>query len=910
MFSTDQRSRIHPHSPSVPSREDATRRPLATRGTSRASAATMLSRDDGGAFARATPSSLADGDTFWNRVHLAVARVRPLPETRDGGPDAGDVIVMRALEDGRARAARDGSGRAIRANRAPAATTAASAESAYVFSSARGDDEEAEEEEEALTERDASTHVVVLRFGKYYGFRSHAAGGKLLQARRSARREPCFYSFNFGVCEQWELVAIDHAAVEGDGRAMRFRNRRFERVELDVAVTRVPEEFVPRYALDDMSLYDDEIAYVEYGSASDAPPAPVSPERVVKSAPLAAPPSPIATEKKPMEKKPAETPLAKKPTKTRERPKPPSRAKPAESAPGLVSTTILEKWTRIFKEEVSVRQGVERELLGLREELKTMETSWMNSVQAVQLEFESINLQTMETMKKTMHEHAQARAREVQLITVMKALDGRRRQSTRALRDELFRRWKMATEKSRRARVAIVRFILRADKRHLGATFDSWRRYLEHAKRMRRKGTMIRRRSDGHLKRWAFDRWVERAEQTKKVHRIAARAHRRGLADKSREMKQKVLLAWYMNMKENRKIARIHRHAMRRGNAEMRHRVLLKAFSTWKRSTLEMRSFAQRLVRTFSRWNNRTVAAAFLKWREETRDSVHLRKTYSAVVLSWNKDQHKTLTRLYFAAWKVTARLARAHRFKAHAVVRRQLIVMRNQSHKTFRLAFDAWRARAEHSSFRRGVATQATLRLRNLELFKVFNGWRHRARALRTQRKNVGAVVSKLRHRALLRAWNGWKSRTHERSQTLAVSVLATYRMQSRNRMRRAFGMWRTHWRRSALVQVKQRASVRFATLNHFFSRWVRLMEMKADMQRMVVRKRVTHNLFLDWYWDTFGEEFTRLIQYGSTSSPNGNGKREVVVVDDPDVELFHTPLHTPDKTFWSPPKPRRIML
>ena len=98
---------------------------------------------------------------------------------------------MRDLENGRARGARDGRGRAIRANRAPAETTAARAETAFVFSSTRdAEDEESEDEEseDALTEADASTHLVVLRFGKYYGFRSHAAGGKLLQARRSARR--------------------------------------------------------------------------------------------------------------------------------------------------------------------------------------------------------------------------------------------------------------------------------------------------------------------------------------------------------------------------------------------------------------------------------------------------------------------------------------------------------------------------------------------------------------------------------------------------------------------------------------------------------------------------------------------------------------------------------------------------
>ena len=157
-----------------------------------------------------------------------------------------------------------------------------------------------------MTEADASTHLVVLRFGKYYGFRALAGDENYCSSRYrriSARRAPSdFYSFNFGVCEQWELVAIDHAPVPCGGRAMR-RNRRFERVELDVAVALRDADCAPPgfFRVQHGRLYDDDIAYVEYGSANDAPPEVVSPERVVKSAPLAAPPSPVAMEAK-MEK--------------------------------------------------------------------------------------------------------------------------------------------------------------------------------------------------------------------------------------------------------------------------------------------------------------------------------------------------------------------------------------------------------------------------------------------------------------------------------------------------------------------------------------------------------------------------------------------------------------------------------
>ena len=198
----------------------------------------MVARDDD-AFARATPSS-PFGDTVHNIASIQPSRVRGAGDERWWSRRWERYLRERSGERARARRAR-WARRAIRANRAPAETTTARAETAFVFSSTRdAEDEESEDEEseDALTEADASTHLVVLRFGKYYGFRSQQVE-KLLQAPEALRRAPCFYSFNFGVCEQWELVAIDHAPVPCGGRAMRFRNRRFERVELDVAVARV-----------------------------------------------------------------------------------------------------------------------------------------------------------------------------------------------------------------------------------------------------------------------------------------------------------------------------------------------------------------------------------------------------------------------------------------------------------------------------------------------------------------------------------------------------------------------------------------------------------------------------------------------------------------------------------------------
>lgn len=41
--------------------------------------------------------------------------------------------------------------------------------------------------------------------GGYLGLRSRAAGGRLLQMRRTGRHRLAFYSPLFGYCEQWEV---------------------------------------------------------------------------------------------------------------------------------------------------------------------------------------------------------------------------------------------------------------------------------------------------------------------------------------------------------------------------------------------------------------------------------------------------------------------------------------------------------------------------------------------------------------------------------------------------------------------------------------------------------------------------------------------------------------------------------
>lgn len=93
---------------------------------------------------------------------------------------------------------------------------------------------------------DPATHLVVIKQGRFLGFRSNAAGGKLLQVRKRGASKLCFFNFNFGINEQWETDDEPHG--EGWSTAiMRLRNRRLPSFVLTVEVMRIPSSLRPQY---------------------------------------------------------------------------------------------------------------------------------------------------------------------------------------------------------------------------------------------------------------------------------------------------------------------------------------------------------------------------------------------------------------------------------------------------------------------------------------------------------------------------------------------------------------------------------------------------------------------------------------------------------------------------------------
>ena len=82
---------------------------------------------------------------------------------------------------------------------------------------------------------------MVVRQGRFLGFRSELCGGKMLQARHRARGRLCFYNLNHGINEQWET----HDELPGEdwrSCAVRLKTEGSRRASSPVEVMRVPAD--------------------------------------------------------------------------------------------------------------------------------------------------------------------------------------------------------------------------------------------------------------------------------------------------------------------------------------------------------------------------------------------------------------------------------------------------------------------------------------------------------------------------------------------------------------------------------------------------------------------------------------------------------------------------------------------
>ena len=699
-------------------------------------------------------------------------------EYEDEGPRAGDVVAFFAPPSGgrgelRAYSARGERGEIMRGNVRPVIRDAKDvAEFLPCSSSMKVQGEDAATR---LGVEDASTQLEVLRYKKYFGFRSHAAGGKLLQARRRLDSKLCFFNFNFGVCEQWALVDVENARF---GRVMTFRNRRLEAVTIRVIVQSISRKLLPMYALETVDNYEDELEHIERVTST--------PRRQSLRGRLAPPPG--------------ESPPPVAPSTSS-----------AASIYDVLSTHRVSEWTDKLSAEIEVRRGVENELGALRDDLKAVYEGTMIEVQSMRGTLDDFKAKTAVRIDA----QGKASIRAIQNKAVQRISTS----SARLHRNFSFRHWKAYTQQARMERMAVVRFMIRKDGRQINLVFSAWKVLAQYLAGIRRKDAYARARNNKrHLSRY-FSIWKEIILRDKLACRIAKRAHILGVAEKRRELKLKVVCAWRVLAKQNH-------HAMvlkHRVVGRMRQQLVAKAFNSWRQNARIKHLHELALSRYFSKTDRRIVYEYFHKWLNTINNT-------------------KVLTR----------RLLRV---------------------------FNIWDNRTAYAAL---------------------SAWKDATRARRSQKVKLGHIVSRMRNVKIRGAWDKWIQVTAEGKRVIFHDDTVKNILQKLI-ARRLLVQWRMLTRKEIEADNNRIVRHRFIVLNRAFLRWKCALQMKEDMKRMVTAKRVTNNLFLDWHWSVFGEEFTALL-----------ATRGVSVIDastDSPSKYYSPEESTSSKLLWSPPKPRRLL-
>ena len=326
--------------------------------------------------------------------------------------------------------------------------------------------------EDAASVADPATHLVVVRQGKFLGFRSASApcDGKLLQARHRGRGRLCFYNRNHGVNEQWE-TSDEPPETGWTAATLRLRNRRLPSCVLRVTVTRVPPEMItgtpphtsrPSPAttktrraahgfgrrspttktIDDDESRDALARDADRGSDSDS------------DSDLSRVPKPVARKVAFHEDEIGRAAAAAAAAEVQRTPYVPTPSGGESAAAGeeqthalrSMSGVLIKEWSAFVLKEVRARKEVEQQMLELREEMRAMLEGFRGEVRATRQEwigdasFYGANV-------RDAREAAAAQRRKV--ARMARATFSRRRTC------DAFATWRVAAFQKRRRRVAM-----------------------------------------------------------------------------------------------------------------------------------------------------------------------------------------------------------------------------------------------------------------------------------------------------------------------------------------------------------------------------------------------------------------------------------------------------------------------
>ena len=739
--------------------------------------------------------------------------------------------------------------------------------------------------EDAASVADPATHLVVVRQGKFLGFRSASApcDGKLLQARHRGRGRLCFYNRNHGVNEQWE-TSDEPSETGWTAATLRLRNRRLPSCVLRVTVTRVPPEMItgtpphtsrPSPAttktrraahgfgrrspttktIDDDESRDALARDADRGSDSDS------------DSDLSRVPKPVARKVAFHEDEIGRAAAAAAAAEVQRTPYVPTPSGGESAAAGeeqthalrSMSGVLIKEWSAFVLKEVRARKEVEQQMLELREEMRAMLEGFRGEVRETRQEwigdasFYGANV-------RDAREAAAAQRRKV--ARMARATFSRRRTG------DAFATWRVAAFQKRRRRVAMRRAAGRLTHTRLAKATAAWRQRARARRVARRAVARAVRVADAGATRRAFGVWrrATLADADAKRHeRLVAALQRRAAGKMRLASASRAVAGWRERTRERRRL----RGILRKTHARWTRAATADTFYAWLSVASGKRRRRARLSQLVLRVLNRERHAAFLAWARAARAERRERHVLSVLSRRFDRSALRSSFRLWSAASGARAsRDARVTQFTERLVARwngvaeakalerwRFVCARRARARRKAAAVVKKWRRRDLHAAFAEWATTVMyalaardnamlfAVRITRLASHKAFRTWRDAASDLKQRRAKVTAVVERWRRADTASAFEGWRvAAARQKSQTKRARALV-WRVAHRSAAR-AFRAWALGATRSArqraaahavLAPMLQRA------LAAAFRGWrfrTRDLSRRASLARRVVRR------------------------------------------------------------------------
>lgn len=718
---------------------------------------------------------------------------------------------------------------------------------------------------------DSRTHLMVTRQGRWLGFRSNAAGGKMLQARKRGANKLCFYNQNFGTFEQWETN--DMPTDESWTTALvQLRNRRLPGFVLSVEVLRVPDSMrATRTDCSTSTVDGDSLACDDHDDRGSL-------AGTVPESEAASGRNGVCGDTASMS---GHLPTLSAVDVSMSSPTADHSYTVSVSEHGnafrSMSGVLIREWSSFVLKEVNARKAVEKQLGELEEELRSLRLqvhadinvvrdAWDSEMRGCIAEASQIFAQAQEARRAAhrrvigyMRSRCAGRAfgnwrEDLSRARREKRLLGRAaRRITNLQLLSLLNRWREATVGERRRRIVLRRAIHTFSMRHARSAFIAWSEFTSYERLVRvvqaaslsKLLRLWQRRETSKAwiqwKAWLAAERKERAIFVRTLYQTQARAFSswRGLTVQQQEARRRfgriagkimksqlasAFAGWHSRKCDHQR----HRNLLARVLARFRQQVQARAFGAWSEFTMERLATRRRLTWVAGKLLKAKLANAFVRWA----DGVQLQRENFTAVVKMMRRTNQRMAASAFVAWNKIAKQRRL----VTVVVRRALHA---SAGRLVRGVFTAWASLSETRKGQMALVRRTLARLMARRVALAFATWVEATEEMRQQRSVARRVAVFWMRRSLVKAFQRWAEMCAE-VRVLRHKAASVVRRALHAAAVRTFNTWYESVVEAQETRAKLMYVVRRLTqlqVSAAFNRWVQYVDDLAR-QRFLVGK------------------------------------------------------------------------